>query len=273
MVRIESIKTHLQALPWKGVVFLSVGILFLGWLLNAPPGLLGKADAVGYAVCHRIEVRSFKIAGRTLPMCARCSGMYLAAILGLAYQGVFSRRKGGLPPRQIQVVLGLFILAFAVDGINSFASLIPGFPTLYEPQNWLRLLTGSGMGLAVAAFLYPAFNQTVWRDWDPRPALNNFKMLLGLVILTALLDLALLSQNWLILYPLAIASAIGVLVILTMVYSMLWLIVRRHENRYENVVQLTTVLAGGFGVALLQIAALDLVRYLITGTWDGFYLR
>ncbi len=272
MVQSETFKSRLQALPWKGVVFLSVGLLLFGWLFNTPAGLLGKADAIGYAVCHRIEVRSLHLAGRPLPLCARCSGMYLAAMLGLVYQALLSRRKGGLPPGKLQIVLGLFVIAFAVDGINSFISLIPGAPSLYQPQNWLRLLTGTGMGIVIAAFLYPAFNQTIWRDWDPRPALDTFKMLLGLVILAVLLDLALLSQNWLVLYPLAIVSAVGVLVILTMVYSMLWLIVRRHENRYENVVQLTTVLAGGFGVALLQIAALDLVRYLFTGTWDGFHL-
>jgi uncharacterized membrane protein len=272
MVWITTIKTRLLALPWKGAVVLSVGILLLGWLLNTPAGLLGKADAIGYAVCHRIDARSFHILGRPLPLCARCSGMYLGAMLGLGYLAILSRRKGGLPSRKIQIVLALFVVAFALDGLNSFVSLIPGLPFLYQPQNWLRLLTGTGMGLVIAAFLYPAFNQTVWREWDPRPALGDFKMLLGLATLAILLDLVMLSQNWLILYPLAVVSAVGVLVILTMVYSMLWLIVSRHENRYENVVQLATVLVGGFGVALFQIAALDLVRFIITNTWDGFHL-
>jgi hypothetical protein len=31
-------------------------------------------------------------------------------------------------------------------------------------------------------------------------------------------------------------------------------------------------LAGGFGLGLLQIAFLDFIRYLLTGTWDGFHL-
>ena len=60
-------------------------LVFLGFLMVAPPGLLGKADALGYAVCHRIDARSFHIGTRQLPLCARCSGMYLGALLGLVF--------------------------------------------------------------------------------------------------------------------------------------------------------------------------------------------
>ncbi len=251
---------------------LSVGIVLLGWLLNTPAGLLGKADAIGYAVCHRIDVRSFHLNGRPLPLCARCSGMYLGAMLGLGYQALLGRRRGGLPARSVQIILGLFVLAFAVDGVNSFASLA-GVPVLlYQPQNWLRLLTGTGMGLVIAAFLYPAFNQTVWRDWDARPVLENLKSFLGLVIFAAIVDLAVLSQNPVILYAAALISAAGVLVILSMVFSMLWLMALKWENRYENVVQLGAVLIAGLGTALVMIAGLDYVRFLLTGTWDGFHL-
>jgi len=266
------LRKRLSAFPWKSALVLSVGILLLGWLLETPAGLLGKADAIGYAVCHRIDVRSFHINGRPLPLCARCSGMYLGAMLGLVFLSLTSRRRGGLPPRGIQVLLGVFVLAFGIDGLNSFFSLIPGFPTLYQPQNWLRLVTGTGMGLVIAAFLFPAFNQTVWREWDPRPALGSWKLLSGLIALAAVVDLALLSERPLILYPLALISAAGVMVILTMVYSMLWLMAFKRENRYENVVQLGMVLVGGFGTALLQIALLDFVRYFFTGSWGGFHL-
>ena len=266
------LRKRLLAFPWKSALMLSVGILLLGWLLETPAGLLGKADAIGYAVCHRIDLRSFHINGRPLPLCARCSGMYLGAMLGLVFLSLTSRRRGGLPPRGIQVLLGVFVLAFGIDGLNSFFSLIPGFPTLYQPQNWLRLVTGTGMGLVIAAFLFPAFNQTVWREWDPRPALGSWKLLSGLIALAAVVDLALLSERPLILYPLALISAAGVMVILTMVYSMLWLMAFKRENRYENVVQLGMVLVGGFGTALLQIALLDFVRYFFTGSWGGFHL-
>jgi uncharacterized membrane protein len=256
----------------RGAVLVVVGLLLTGWLLNTPPGLLGKADAIGYAVCHRIDLRSFHLGERALPLCARCSGMYLGAMLGLIYQAVRWSRRCGMPARPIQVILGIFFLAFAVDGVNSFFSFFPGAPSLYAPNNLMRLLTGSGMGLAIALVLSPAFNQTVWNTQDLRPAMGGMRGFVGLLGLMTLVDLALISQNHVLLYPLALISAAGVLVILTLVYTMIWLMVLRRENTIQQSRQLFFPLVAGFGVALLQIVLLDLVRYALTGTWDGFHL-
>lgn len=256
------------------MLFTAVVLLLLGWLLNTPPGLMGKADAVGYAVCHRIDVRSFHLGERQIPLCARCSGMYLGAILGLVYQAVIGRKRAGMPPKRVLFVLGLFAVAFVLDGINSYLHLpfFPGAPSLYEPSNTLRLLTGTGLGLVIAAILFPSFNQTMWADWSGKPALSGFRSL-GLLLLLALgLDLLVLTENPVILYPLSLVSAFGVLALLTLVYGMLWLILFRSENKIVRVQQLLVPMVAGFGMALLQIVILDLLRYAITGTWDGFHL-
>ena len=257
---------------WKWLVFLAVGLLLIGWLLNTPEGLLGKADAIGYAVCHRIDIRSFHLGVRQLPLCARCTGMYLGAMLGLAYQQVLGRRRGGMPPRHVLVVLGLFVAAFGVDGVNSYLHLFPGAPSLYQPQNWLRLLTGTGMGLVISAAVFPAFNQTIWKDWDERPALPGLRSLGGLVLLALALDVIVLTENPIVLYPLALISAAGVLVLLTMIYAMILTMVFRVENHFTAFTQLALPLAGGFGMALVQIVLLDWVRFVLTGTWAGFQL-
>jgi uncharacterized membrane protein len=253
-------------------VFVAVSLLLLGWLLNTPAGLLGKADAVGYAVCHRIDVRSFHLGERQLPLCARCTGMYLGAVLGLAYQQVLSRRRGGTPGRAVIVVLAVLVLFFIVDGFNSFISFFPGAPLLYQPQNGLRLLAGSGMGIAIAVALFPAFNQTVWVDLDARPAMPGLRSLGRLALLMLLIDLLVYTQNPLLLYPLALISAAGVLLLLTLAYTMVWVMIFRTENKYQSVGQLLLPLAAGFGLALAQIILLDVARYALTGTWDGFHL-
>jgi hypothetical protein len=95
-------------------------------------------------------------------------------MLGLAYQALTRKRAGGFPPSSVWVVYGFFVLAFALDGGNSYLHLFPGVTGLYEPQNWLRLLTGTGMGLVVAGILYPAFNQTVWKDWKNIPSISGY---------------------------------------------------------------------------------------------------
>jgi uncharacterized membrane protein len=257
---------------WKWLVFLAVGLFLVGWLLNTPEGLLGKADAIGYAVCHRIDVRSFHLGVRQLPLCARCTGMYLGAMLGLVYQQIIGRKRGGIPPWRVIAVLGLFAVAFGIDGVNSYLHLFPGMPSLYEPQNWLRLLTGSGMGLVIAAAIFPAFNQTIWKDWDPRRAIPDLRSLGILVLLTLALDGIVLTQNPILLYPLALISAAGVLVLLTMIYSMVLAMIFRVENHFTAISQMALPLAAGFGFALMQIALLDWVRLLLTGTWAGFQL-
>jgi uncharacterized membrane protein len=242
------------------------------WLNNTPQGLLGKADAIGYAVCHRIDTRSFHLGTRALPLCARCSGMYLGFLTGLGFLLMRAPRRGGFPRPKILVALGLLAAAFALDGLNSYLHFFPGAPVLYEPHNTLRLLTGTGIGIAMAAVLYPAFNQTALSRWDARPAVGSFKTLTAILLLALGVDLLVLWENSLILYPLALLSAAGVLVVLSMVYGIVWLVLLKRENRIQHLRQLLIPLTGGLFFGILQIAIIDIGRYLLTGTWDGFLL-
>jgi uncharacterized membrane protein len=260
------------AIAGRILAFSVVGVILLIWLLNTPPGLLGKADAIGYAVCHRIDLRSFHLGERQLPLCIRCSGMYLGAVLGLAYQAFSGRRSAGFAPRRVWLIFGLLAAAFAVDGINSYLHLFPGAPGLYEPQHWLRLLTGSGMGLAMAAVLYPAFLQTILRGWDRTPVFPGLRSLAPLLVLALALDALVWTQNPLVLYPLALISAAGVALVLTLVYTLVCVMVFHLENRIERLSQLVLPTVCGLGLAFLQIGGLDLLRFLFTGSWDGFHI-
>lgn len=252
--------------------YVAAGLLLVGWLLNTPPGLLGKADAIGYAVCHRIEVRSFHIDSRPLSLCARCTGMYLGAVLGLIFQTVVSRRRSGWPSKGKMVILGIFFLAFAIDGTNSAAQLFIGESPLYTPSNTLRLVTGTGMGLVLAFALLPAFNQSIWQRYDPRPVVEGWRGFGLLIGLSAILILLVLSGVPAVLYPLSLVSAAGVMILLTMIYTIFVLAIFKQENRYEHWRQLTLPLTGGFILALTQIGLLDIGRFILTGTWDGFHL-
>ena len=99
----------------------------------------------------------------------------------------------------------------------------------------------------------------------------NYRGFAGLLILALSLDFLVLTENPLILFPLALISASGILVLLTMVYTMVWLLIFKADNQFERLSQLAFPLLAGFMVALLQIAALDYGRFLLTGTWGGFH--
>ncbi|MBK7448738.1 MAG: DUF2085 domain-containing protein [Anaerolineales bacterium] len=69
----------------------------IAWFIIAPEGALGKLDAIGYAVCHRIVARSFQIGDRQLPLCARCTGEFYAAGLALLFQLIVSEKTASCP--------------------------------------------------------------------------------------------------------------------------------------------------------------------------------
>ena len=250
---------------------------FAAWMYISPEGALGKLDAIGYAVCHRIDARSFHIGDRQLPLCARCTGEFYAAGVALIFQAFISGKRSKLPSRGIIAVLVLFFLAFGIDGSNSYLYLLKQtsqgaldkIPNLYIPNNILRLFTGSGMGIALAAVLYPIVNQTLWREQDDRPALEwkSFGILISSIIV---LNLLVLADSPIILYPIAYISALGTLSLLVIVFAILWIMIMREDNTFTAARQLILPFASGLTLTLLMILSIDLLRLQFTGTWSGF---
>ena len=276
----EEVSTRPRAANLSRIfVPLAAVLVFAFWFSTTPPGLLGKADAIGYAICHRLDERSFHIGERQLPLCARCTGEFYAAGISLLFFAIVSPRKSGMPGWKLGAPLLIFLAAFAVDGTNSFFYLfkqtaggaLDQVPNLYVPNNTLRLLTGSGMGIALASILYPAFNQSVWKDADPGRALDWKKLgiLAGIILLV---DLAVLTEHPLVLYPIAILSVLGVLALLVMVFSMAWILMMRQDNQFTSFKQLWMPVLAGTTLAFLMIGAIDLLRFRLTGTWGGFPL-
>jgi len=272
----QSIRQKLQnILRW--FVPVAAVLAFAAWMYISPEGALGKLDAVGYAVCHRIDARSFHIGDRQLPLCARCTGEFYAAGAALIFQVFMSGKRTRLPSRGIIAVLVLFFLAFGIDGSNSYLYLLKQtshgaldkIPNLYIPNNVLRLFTGSGMGIALAAVLYPVVNQTLWRELDNRPALEwkSFGILIGI---TVILNLLILTDSPIVLYPIAYLSALGTLSLLVIVFAILWIMIMRQDNTFEHPRELWLPLLSGFTLAMLMILSIDLFRLQLTGTWSGF---
>ena len=64
-----------------------------------------------------------------------------------------------------------------IDGVNSYLTFFPKVPHLCEPQNWLRLTTGTLNGLAMSALVYPVLNGVLWHPdlVKYEPAIKNFR--------------------------------------------------------------------------------------------------
>jgi uncharacterized membrane protein len=253
------------------------GLVCLSWLLLTPSGIFGKADAIGYAVCHRIDNRSFHLETRQLPLCVRCTGQYLGAVIGLSFLAFTGKRRSGLPPKSVVAAMVVLTIIFLIDGLNSylflppFFRLFPNMPHLYEPSHTLRLITGTGMGLSIAVVLYPAFWGSILINADIHPAIHSLAQFILLIIAGVVLDLIILTQSVVVLLPAALISTAGVIIILTMVYTIIWLRILAKQNQYNQLSQISLYILAGFLTAMIQVALLDLIRYIITGTWNGLF--
>jgi len=237
--------------------------LLLAWF--QPPVLLDIASRVGYAVCHQIPERSYALPGRPLPLCARDTGTFLGALAGFGM--IFARRRSRcqrLPPAPVMAVLVLFIIGWGFDGLNSYLSLFPDLPHLYQPHNILRLVTGMLNGIALSSIVYPVFSSTAWVRPSVQRSIVNLKEL-ALLLLAGAVLVAGVALGWPpVVYLLAVLSFLGVLALLGLANAMIALIALRRENRAERWIDLALVLAVGAGATLAELTALNLLRSWLT---------
>ena len=242
-----------------GFVTLTAILITTFWLFHTPPGIKEKAFAVGSSVCHQIPSHSFEAAGIQFPLCARCSGLYLGTFIGLVYYLTLGKRKA-LPKKGYILLLVFFFLVWAGDGINSFLSDFLNKPLLYETTNMIRLVTGFGMGLVMSTALMTLFNLTAWKEGKNSPLLVSPLQVAAYALVSALLTLVLFSENATIFQILAYISIVTVLIIITLLYTIFWIIINKKENSFTKWNSLAIFITAGFATAMLQVTLLNMLR-------------
>jgi len=113
---------------------------------------------LGASVCHQIPERSLKMGGLILPICSRCSGIYIGFFIFAIFMFLMFRKKeNDLPPLYILVILIIFILSAVADGLLSYFFVI-------ETNNVVRFITGFLSGSSTMAIIYPIFNYQYYRN-------------------------------------------------------------------------------------------------------------
>lgn len=176
---------------------------------------------LGGGVCHQMPGRSLQAGATTLPLCARCTGTYLGAVIGLLTVIVRGRMRASLLPRwPVLAAFGVFFLAWAADGLNSYLTLFPMLPHLYEPSNAARLVTGTLEGLALSLILSPVAAFTLWRE--PRAERVVSGRELALAALAAMVLAALLLAGWPgLLWGAGVVSALGLVGLFSLLNALL----------------------------------------------------
>jgi len=93
---------------------------------------------IGHLVCHQQPLRSFHLWMTSLPVCARCTGIYA----GAAVAAVALRFVGVREGRPRAVLLAAML--------PTAATLVFEWTTGVMPSHWIRALAGVPLGVAVA---------------------------------------------------------------------------------------------------------------------------
>lgn len=111
--------------------------------------LYSSIFSLGSGLCHQIPDRSFIFQGIQLPLCARCSGIYLGCVIALivlfvSYRG--AQRRGGISAFYYGALV-VFALPMVIDGFTSYLGI-------RSTTNFIRLWSGAGFGAMLAVPLY-----------------------------------------------------------------------------------------------------------------------
>lgn len=183
----------------------------------------------GGGFCHQLPARSYFFSGLQMPLCARCSGIYIGFVVPVLLLTVFyrGRQRRGWFSLEAYIVLAIFVLLMVFDGLSSYA----GFR---ESNNVLRIISGSAFGVAVGSFSYQLVSDTIFKNAVDEPAYSckdgSFWLLFLAPIVTIALHFVLgYLSGHLLLFTLA-AFLIGA-------FSYVMLVVVGLFPRYEQAIE------------------------------------
>ena len=233
----------------------SIGILTL---LIVLPGntVLDKLRWLVSGICAQLPSHSFYPGGERLPLCARNTGIYLGFMVTLLT--LYTRKRGRvqqLPRWPIILVMVGGGLAMAVDGFNSLLVDL-GLPHLYQPDNLLRLATGLATGLFVATLTLPMLNRLFWCEFNEQRSIQSWTALLLLLPGLIVSFLVVASQNVILLYPIALLSTAGVLVIVSSINLIVVVAIAKRDQTFLHYRELVPFLSVALLLAIGELMLL-----------------
>lgn len=244
---------------WGRIFLAVVAALLLALLFSPGFPLEWKMYAVVHGICA--QQNNITVGGLQFPLCARNSGIYLSFILTAIMLYQRGRATAARPPHwSVILVLLLFVAIMGVDGFNSLFRDI-GLPTLYEPDNFLRTISGMGMGIAVATLVQLMIVNTLRADADTARRILGWRDL-GLIIVIDLLALAAIYGNLSITFwPLAFLAFFGIIGVLYSVLVMLTAVIMGYESRVTDLRQLARPATVALIPTLLLMGLMSWLRF------------
>jgi len=127
------------AVVWAGTLPLAAGVAS-GAAGSRTAGVVAAVPyAIGAVICHQLPARSFHLGTQPLPVCARCTGLYV----GAAIAAVLAAIGTAAPVRRARAVL-------ALAALPTIVTLAYEWSTADAPSNITRAVTALPLGAAIA---------------------------------------------------------------------------------------------------------------------------
>lgn len=114
--------------------------------------LFATIYSIGAMICHQMPERSFFWAGHPLPVCARCTGLYVSGVVGLA---AWFGAKAVRVWRPIAINPRVALRVIAMAAVPTALSVAGGFAGAWDGSNVTRAVLaiplGASAGVVVAA--------------------------------------------------------------------------------------------------------------------------
>ena len=143
---------------------------------------------IGFSVCHQIPQRTLLFGKIYMPICSRCSGIYIGFLVSIIFLFlVFRKRESDLPPTYVIICAAVFILSTIIDGILSYFGV-------YSTNNTARLITGYSFGAGIAIIIYPIFIYQYYHFSQRKKIFYNFKYFIYFLLTSLFFIIILLSS-------------------------------------------------------------------------------
>jgi uncharacterized membrane protein len=116
--------------------------------------IMAAVYSVGAFICHQRPERSFHRKGAQLPVCARCTGLYLGGTLGaLGWIALAGARRSPTPPSRRMATAPVARRALAVAAIPTAITIATAWIGLWDPGNLVRAAIALPLGASIGAIV------------------------------------------------------------------------------------------------------------------------
>ncbi|MCJ7665530.1 MAG: DUF2085 domain-containing protein [Actinobacteria bacterium] len=209
----------------------------------------------GGGLCHQRIDRSFNSGIFNMPVCSRCTGIYLGIFLSLLTLVLIERRiKGEFPSLKIVLVsIGAFLL-MGIDVVLSTFGFI-------QSNNIIRIITGFLTGWFMVLLLLPLANNSMFKKYSRKNYLDSPKkfwiwILVGLILCTTFI----FTYSY-VLILWSVISVFGMVSFTTLILFILFFsLTRRLTGSIDSLKKYTISIIAGIAASFLLLSLFSCLR-------------